>query len=175
MKWWAKEIPPNETKNPWTYRPKSIDIETTSYGLLTFLEANFYEDSIPVVEWLVNQQNNIGGFVSSLDTSTGLFAIFKLITRLTTDVNMQVEFTYKKQQTSGFNINKNNAMIVQKLQLSKEARMVNITAQGKGLALLRVAYQYNVNVTGPWPMFTLDPQVDKNTNKDHLQISICTG
>ena len=30
-------------------------------------------------------------------------------------------------------------------------------------------------MTGAWPLFTLDPQVDKNSNANHLQLSICSG
>lgn len=48
-----------------------------------------------------------------------------------------------------------------------------MTAQGKGLALFKVYYQYNKDVTGPWPMFILDPQIDKSSSTDHLQLSIC--
>jgi CD109 antigen len=40
---------------------------------------------------------------------------------------------------------------------------------------VQVSYQYNLNVTGAWPLFTLDPQVDKNSNVNHLQLSICSG
>ncbi|RZC42764.1 CD109 antigen [Asbolus verrucosus] len=175
LKWWAKDIPSNEIKNPWHKLPRSIDIETSAYGLLTLLEANHFEDAIPVLNWLLDQQNSIGGFTSSQDTVVGLYAIYKLISKLSTNVNMQIEFAYRKDQISNFNVNKNNAMIVQKLQLNRDVRQVNVTAQGRGLAVFRVSYQYNMNVTGPWPMFTLDPQVDKNSNKDHLQVSICTG
>ncbi|EFA04694.1 CD109 antigen-like Protein [Tribolium castaneum] len=175
LKWWSKDVPSNEIKNPWNKLPRSIDIETSAYGLLTFLEANYFEDAIPVLNWLLDQQNSLGGFTSSQDTFVGLWAIYKLVLKLATNVNMQVEFTYGKDQRHNFNVNKNNAMIVQKLQLPKDIREVNVTAQGKGLAVFRVSYEYNMNVTGPWPMFTLDPQVDKNSNKDHLQVSICTG
>ncbi|KAG8240281.1 hypothetical protein J437_LFUL012758 [Ladona fulva] len=38
-----------------------------------------------------------------------------------------------------------------------------------------MSYQYNLNVTGAWPLFTLDPQVDKNSNVNHLQLSVCSG
>lgn len=117
MKWWAKDVPKQELKNPWNKLPKTIDIETTSYGLLTLLEANYVEDSLPVVNWLVSQSNNIGGFTSSQDTVVGLMALSKLIGKLTTITNMQIEFSSRKQETNQFSINKNTAMIVQKLQV----------------------------------------------------------
>jgi len=61
------------------------------------------------------------------------------------------------------------------LQLPAKTRFVNVTASGKGFALVQVSYQYNLNVTGAWPLFTLDPQVDKNSNANHLQLSVCSG
>jgi len=61
------------------------------------------------------------------------------------------------------------------LQLPTKTRYVNITASGKGFVLVQVSYQYNLNVTGAFPLFTLDPQVDKNSNANHLQLSICSG
>ncbi|VEN35278.1 unnamed protein product, partial [Callosobruchus maculatus] len=175
MKWWAKDFPTKEDKNPWMRLPRSIDIETTSYALLTYLEANQLEDAVGILDWLLNQQNSMGGFTSSHDTVVGLMALYKLVTRLATPSNMQVEVEYGKEAHHHFSVNKNNDMIMQSRQISKDAREVNITAQGSGLAVFRVAYKYNVNVTGPWPLFTLDPQVDKNSNWNHLQISICTA
>ncbi|XP_023015119.2 thioester-containing protein 1 allele R1 isoform X1 [Leptinotarsa decemlineata] len=175
MKWWAKDTPRNEAKNPWNSRPKSIDIETTSYALLTFIEMNLLDDATPVLEWLINQQNSLGGFASSQDTVVGLHAMYKLVTRLASPTNIQVEFEYGKEGRGKFSVNKNNVMILQSTEISKDSREVNVTAQGTGLAIFKVSYQYNVNVTGPWPMFTLDPQVDKNSNGHHLQISICTA
>lgn len=112
VKWWAKDTPPSETKNPWRSLPRSIDIETTSYGLLSFLEANLLPDAVPVLDWLLNQQNSLGGFTSSQDTAIGLHALYKLVTRLASPTNMQVEFEYGKGGTGKFSVNKNNVMIL---------------------------------------------------------------
>lgn len=60
-------------------------------------------------------------------------------------------------------------------KLPRKTRIVNITATGTGFALIQVSSHYNLNVTGAWPLFTLDPQVDKNSNANHLQLSICSG
>lgn len=65
IKWWNKPIPVND-KNPWYYYlPRSIDVEMTSYSLLTYLERNLIADSIPVMKWLVKQRNAEGGFAST--------------------------------------------------------------------------------------------------------------
>ncbi|XP_060518644.1 CD109 antigen-like isoform X2 [Cylas formicarius] len=175
MKWWTKGLPGDDAKNPWTRLPRSIDIEMTSYALLALIEANLVDDAVPVLNWLINQQNNLGGFASSRDTATGLQALYKMVSRLTLPTNLQINFTYNKGKSNKFNVNTNNAMILQSTEIDKDSREVNVTATGSGFGIFRVSYQYNMNVTGPWPLFTLDPQVDKNSNIDHLQLSICVA
>lgn len=61
------------------------------------------------------------------------------------------------------------------IKLSRKTRIVNITATGSGFAIIQVSSHYNLNVTGAWPLFTLDPQVDRSSNENHLQLSICSG
>jgi CD109 antigen len=60
-------------------------------------------------------------------------------------------------------------------QLPGKVRKIDISASGSGFAVVQVSYHYNLNVTGAWPLFTLDPQVDKNSDRNHLQLSICSG
>ncbi|KRT80931.1 hypothetical protein AMK59_6126 [Oryctes borbonicus] len=175
MQWWEKDVPANETRNPWNYLPKTMDIEITSYALLAYLESDLIDEAIPVVNWLVNQGNNLGGFTSTQDTRMALMALSRLVLRLSVETNMQITYQYRQQDSNKFSINKNTAIIVQEAKLRNDARVINITAEGKGIALVKVNYQYNMNVTGPWPMFTLDPQIDKNSNEHHLQLSICTA
>lgn len=173
-KWWAEPIVKNEENNPWNHLPKSLDIEATSYALLALLDENLLDDALPVVNWLIQQQNSLGGFTSSQDTVVGMMALYKLVSKLSASLDVEIEYVYKQGQDR-FTINRDNAMIDQRMKISSDAREVNITARGQGLALFRVIYRYNTNVTGPWPMFILDPQVDKNSNQHHLQLSICTA
>lgn len=116
-KWWARDVPKNETQNPWNYLPKSMDIETTAYALLTFLEAGLLDDTVPIVTWIVNQQNSLGGFTSSQDTVVGLHALYKLVLQMSIKTNMQFEFQYREQEINRININQNTAMIVQKMEV----------------------------------------------------------
>lgn len=118
MKWWAKDTPADEAKNPWHNIPRSIDIETTSYALLTFIEANLLEDAAPVFEWLANQQNSLGGFTSSHDTAVGLQSLYKLVTKIATTTSIQIEYKYGTGGNGKFTINKNNVMIQQSMQVS---------------------------------------------------------
>lgn len=117
MKFWTEDIPPNEIRNPWHYLPKSLDIETTSYALLTYVERGLIQDSIPVLDWLLAQENPFGGFASTRDTIAALNAISKLTSKFVISTNMQVKFSYKKQESNNINVNKDNAMIIQKYKV----------------------------------------------------------
>ncbi|KMQ97464.1 cd109 antigen [Lasius niger] len=175
VKWWSKPIPKDD-KNPHYSLPRSVDVEMTSYALLSYLRRNLVADAIPVMKWLVKQRNTEGGFASTQDTVIGLQALAKLAEKLSKDTSsVRIAFKYGKEGQGYMNINSGNSMILQKQILPTKTRSVNITASGKGFVLVQVSYQYNLNVTGAWPLFTLDPQVDKNSNVNHLQLSICSG
>ncbi|XP_011863302.1 PREDICTED: CD109 antigen-like isoform X2 [Vollenhovia emeryi] len=175
LKWWSKPIP-KDNKNPHYSLPRSVDVEMTSYALLLYLRRNLVADAIPVMKWLVKQRNTEGGFASTQDTVIGLQALAKLAEKLSRDTSsVRITFKYEDKGQGSISINSGNSMILQKHVLPSKTRFVNITASGKGFVLVQVSYQYNLNVTGAFPLFTLDPQVDKNSNANHLQLSICSG
>ncbi|XP_044750502.1 CD109 antigen-like isoform X2 [Coccinella septempunctata] len=171
MKWWSKPI--SDKDNPWKSFPRSLDIEMTSYALLSFLEKNLLEDAFPILNWLLKQQNDLAGFTSTQDTMVGLQALLQILMKLSVSTNLQIEFKYSQNDSGKFQISENEATIEQRFEISKTSREVNFTAHGEGLAIFKVYYQYNKVVSGPWPMFILDPQVDKSSNLNHLQLSIC--
>ncbi|XP_046828737.1 CD109 antigen-like isoform X3 [Vespa crabro] len=174
IKWWSKPIAKDD-KNPWHSLPSSVDVEMTSYALLTYLRRNLVAESIPIMKWLVKQRNSEGGFASTQDTVIGIYALAQLGEKLMVkDNSIFLTLVYEGGQNQ-LNINSRNSMILQKQILPKKTRFVNITVNGNGFAIVQVSYEYNLNVTGAWPLFTLDPQVDRNSNANHLQLSICSG
>ncbi|KAL0273724.1 UNVERIFIED_CONTAM: hypothetical protein PYX00_006334 [Menopon gallinae] len=179
MKFWKKPIPEGDEKNPWHEAiPNGVSVEMTAYAMLTYLERGLIQDAIPIMKWMTSQRNEQGGFASTQDTVVGLYALSKLGQQISSpNVDIQVSFGYtagSKAQTT-INVNQQKAMIVQKTQLPRKVREVEVTAKGRGIAIVQVSYKYNLNVTGAWPLFTLDPQVDKNSDSNHLQVSICSG
>lgn len=199
--WWQKPILPQDSKNIWYSKPISINIEMTAYGLLALLEAGLYSKSLPILKWLLSQRNELGGFQSTQDTFIGLKAIAKYAERTSTNFNnVQISLKYKEGSDKLLNVNSNNALIQQTYevciiiilitsrlpknainttcchhsQLPDTVRLVNITATGRGFALLQLSYRYNLNVTGAWPLFTLDPQPNKNSHQDYLHLTVCT-
>lgn len=175
-KWWRRPVGETDKKNPWVNVPNSVNVEMTAYSLLTYLQRGLIDDALPIMRWLVTQQNDQGGFASTQDTVIALTALAKLAEKIvTSDVDVSVVFTYNKGTSTNIKVNKANSMILQKHEIPRKVRQVDINATGSGFAIVQVSYRYNVNVTGAWPLFTLDPQVDKNSDNNHLQLSICSG
>ncbi|KAL7293106.1 hypothetical protein TKK_0013261 [Trichogramma kaykai] len=176
MKWWTKPLAEDADKNPWSTLSRSVDVEMTSYALLTYLRRNELSDATAIMKWLVKQRNVEGGFTSTQDTVVGLYALSKLGERLRTSVyDVTVSFETDAGEQKSIHINSRNFMVVQKHILESKTRAINITASGTGFSLIQVSSRYNLNVTGAFPLFTLDPQVDQISTNDHLQLSICSG
>ena len=68
-KWWENALEDFEKENPWTTAPNSANIQMTSYALLSIVSrigekggsGISDEDALPVLEWLLQQQNSNGG------------------------------------------------------------------------------------------------------------------
>ncbi|XP_059619137.1 CD109 antigen-like isoform X4 [Phlebotomus argentipes] len=180
LKWWHKPIPEADKKNPWYGQPNSVNVELTAYALLTYMEAGIVEDALPVMKWLIGQRNSEGGFQSTQDTVVGITALAKFAEKISgggpgggNDVKMTVEA--EDGQKSNLKVDNDNSLVLQSVKLSPNVRNVTVSAQGKGFVVVQLSYRYNLNVTGAWPRFTLDPQVNKNSNQDFLHLSVCTS
>lgn len=65
LKYWKRNERESDKSNPWSKVPNSINIEMTSYALLSYIKRRMYEDAMPILRWLITQQNNQGGFAST--------------------------------------------------------------------------------------------------------------
>ncbi|XP_065072649.1 thioester-containing protein 1 allele S3-like isoform X6 [Ochlerotatus camptorhynchus] len=176
QKWWNKPIPEADKKNPWYGKPNSVNVEMSAYGMLAFLEAGLDSDALPIMKWLIGQRNDKGGFQSTQDTVVGLQALAKLAAKITSKNNdVTIVVTYNDNQQKEMKVNTENNMILQKFELPPSAKDIDIKATGKGFAIVSLGYKYNMNVTGEWPRFVLDPQVNKNSNQDYLHLTVCTN
>ncbi|XP_055295249.1 thioester-containing protein 1 allele R1-like isoform X3 [Sitodiplosis mosellana] len=175
IKWWEKPVPPGDARNIWYTKPNSVNVEITSYGLLALLEAGLNSDALPIIKWLIKQRNEFGGFQSTQDTFVGLKALAKYAESTSSNYNnVQIQYKYDGGE-SRINVNGDNGLIQQIYDLPNNVRQVNVTASGRGFALLQLSYKYNLNVTGAWPRFTLDPQPNKNSHQDYLHLTVCTS
>ena len=174
--WWERELPEDWSRNPWQKEPNTINIEMTAYALLCLTERKSITDAVPVTNWLFTQQASSGSFASTSDTYVALKALtqfsigFSIKDRNT---DMSIQYAYL-DNVKRFKVSSENPTTMQKRILPEETREVKLRATGNGLAVIEVGYQYNLNVTGAWPSFVVNPQVTKVSDSHHMQVTVCT-
>lgn len=55
--------PASEISDSW--QPRSIDIELAAYALLSHFHQDRLAEGIPIMKWLSQQRNHLGGFSST--------------------------------------------------------------------------------------------------------------
>lgn len=175
FKSWAKPRSERDRSNPWSGQTQSVDVEMTAYALLTYLQRGLVTEALPVMRWMVAQRNSNGGFASTQDTVIGLYALAKLSEKITvpnTNINVKIKHDTGAET---FSLTRDNAMVLQKFKLPPKTTQVEISAVGSGFAIIQVSRSYNLNVTGEWPLFKVDPQLFKNANQNRMQLTICSS
>ena len=176
FKWWQMQVPEDWAENPWSKERNTINIETTSYALLTMADRGSISDAVPVVNWLFSQQNGHGGYASTSDTFVALKALaefnigFSIQDRGT---NMRIQYAFLDTVKS-MEVSSSFPVRLLKSTLPPETDQVRIRTTNSGVAVIQVNYQYNLAVNGAWPAFVLNPQVTRVSNAHHIQITLCS-
>nr|XP_045619400.1 CD109 antigen-like isoform X4 [Procambarus clarkii] len=172
-KWWESGEMRRTQETAVESRP--LDVEATSYALLTYVHRGLTRDAFPIMNWLVRQRNQYGGFQSTQDTVVGMAGLAALAGKLsTTDPQVNIRLIYGARGKN-IQVTRSNIMLLQRIELASDTEKVEVTASGAGVAVLQVTYHYNVRVTGPKPAFSLDPQLDVTTDANRLRLTTCTG
>nr|QVN30053.1 complement component 3 [Pinctada fucata] len=130
--------------------PEAIDVEVTSYALLAQMELNEIHYSGNIVEWLLQNRQSSGAFISTQDTIIALQALTMynirtyardLDLRLTLQTTVNDTFRHDMTLSQGdMEIEKS----VDKIPLNGK---LNVTTEGSGVARMEVEVRYNVNVS----------------------------
>ncbi|XP_013387266.1 murinoglobulin-1-like [Lingula anatina] len=117
---------------------------------------------IPILKWLVTEQNSYGGFGSTQDTVTALAALtnYGALYSKTRDLNIEVS---TGAFSRNFLVNDNNAMVLQMAELPDVASEVQVSANGHGSALLQVTARYNVKSEAREKSFMLNVTIVEET------------
>lgn len=140
----------NQTDIPFWYRkpPSSISIETTAYALLTQLALDKLQYSHNIVEWMVEQQQASGAFISTQDTIVGLQALSMYnIRSYAEDVDMRCTVTRGDNSSAYLHLNENEAMVEKSVHDIPATGQLQITTQGSGVARMEVEVSFHVNDT----------------------------
>ncbi|XP_061422473.1 CD109 antigen-like [Lethenteron reissneri] len=72
LKFWSDSASSQES---YYWQPSAITIETTAYALLAHLHQNKIAEAVPIMNWLSQQRNHLGGYASTQDTIVALQAL----------------------------------------------------------------------------------------------------
>uniref|UniRef100_A0AAX7TXS2 Alpha-macroglobulin receptor-binding domain-containing protein n=2 Tax=Astatotilapia calliptera TaxID=8154 RepID=A0AAX7TXS2_ASTCA len=168
-----------------SWQPRSSDIEMASYVLLSHYKLNSIPEGLNLMKWLSQQRNHRGGFGSTQDTVVALQALSMFAARIgshDTDVTIRVDID-PSTTVASFQINNENYLLHQSQQITPEESLIlQVTAEGRGLALFQLNVFYNVRnkemrrrrrEAGEQEAFELYVKlVDSEVNSAHLYI--CT-
>ncbi|XP_022108952.1 complement C3-like [Acanthaster planci] len=131
-------------------RPKAIEVETTSYAVLALLQQNEIQYTHAIINWLTNQENYEGGFVSTQDTVIALQALSEYAIQTdqsTVDINCHVTCQESNFEES-YLLKPHNSMIRQHSQLSLPESVsefvVTFDSQGNGMGQMKFESSYHV-------------------------------
>jgi CD109 antigen len=139
------------TPNPNVWIPpywqaNSVDVEMTSYALLTYVQKGDVVKSLLIGKWLVSKQNANGGFSSTQDTVMGLEALASLASMVSapSGSGLNVVCRAGDVQSNFLTVNKANSLLLQTFEVPSSVSSVEISASGGGNALVQLNVKYNV-------------------------------
>lgn len=161
----------NQSSIPYWYRknPSAVSIETTAYALLTQLELDKIIYSHNIVEWLIEQQQASGAFISTQDTIVGLQALSMYnIRSYAEDIDMRCTVSTSDNSTyRTLQLREHEAMVEKSVHNIPATGKLHVTTSGSGVARMELEVSYNVNDTE-----TLGCKFDINIYKDNIDVDI---
>ncbi|KAM8953042.1 CD109 antigen-like [Pelodytes ibericus] len=181
LKYWSS---PSETTNYW--QPKSSDIETAAYALLSHCIQNRILDGIPITKWLSQQRNHLGGYSSTQDTIMALQALAQfMVVAPSEGKSLNIKVTGPSLFVpKTFAINSENLLVLQSQQIPvSQPLSFDVSAVGNGLAIIQLNVMYNQKASSRRKRnalipeaFTLDVTVNEDEhNIDKLSVEVCTS
>ncbi|MFT7798785.1 C3 and PZP-like alpha-2-macroglobulin domain-containing protein 8 [Arapaima gigas] len=135
----------------------SAEVEMTAYGLLTYTLLGDVASALPVVKWLSQQRNALGGFSSTQDTCVALQALAEYaILSYVGGVNLTISLASTNldfQET--FELHRDNKKILQTVVIPSIPTGLFVSAKGQGCCLMQIDVSYNVPDPVAKPAFHL--------------------
>ncbi|XP_004927018.1 C3 and PZP-like alpha-2-macroglobulin domain-containing protein 8 [Bombyx mori] len=169
--YWSRGVSGSEWRNPWL-RYNSLALTTAAWGLRCMLAARLLDESIPVVNYLLQYSP------SDPDPDVvDALAQFAETIRSSSKLRISVNVT-GSEETRQFQIGENNALIIQTQSIrgsSAATASASAVSEGRGVAVVGLRGIGVSRATAAWPRYTLDPRRDMRSTPYRLQLSICYG
>ncbi|XP_075468695.1 alpha-2-macroglobulin-like protein 1 [Ascaphus truei] len=146
LHWERKSLSP-ASDLPFWYRAPSVEVELTSYMLLTHLSGPEKDlgKASEIVNWLSKQQNPYGGFSSTQDTVVALQALAKYAEATFSDKgDVTIEVQSQARFVELFHVDNSNRLLLQRASLSDIPGEYTVTATGSGCVYVQTVLRYNV-------------------------------
>nr|XP_033793757.1 CD109 antigen isoform X2 [Geotrypetes seraphini] len=183
LRFWRSSV--HETAD-WR-EPNSVDIELAGYVLLSHFKQNRISEGIPIMKWLSQKRNHLGGYSSTQDTILALQALSSfagLITVGKTEISVSATGPNLNNPIR-FKIDSQNRFLMQMQQIAVTQPIeVNVSAFGHGLAIFQMNILYNLKDVATArehryiqnkEIFDLDVAVKDDKNDiNHVTLNVCT-
>ncbi|CAM5099815.1 unnamed protein product [Eretmochelys imbricata] len=183
IRFWTSPAP--QLSDSW--QPRSVDIELSAYALLSHFQQDRLSEGIPIMKWLSQQRNHLGGYSSTQDTVVALQALSifaALITSRKTGIDLTVTGPSPEAPVT-FSVDTQNRFLLQTKEISPmQPTAISVSAEGVGFAIFQLNIIYNVkhSVTGrrrrsvqSQEAFDLDVVVKDDKNDiNHFTVNVCT-
>ncbi|XP_053442153.1 C3 and PZP-like alpha-2-macroglobulin domain-containing protein 8 isoform X3 [Nycticebus coucang] len=124
----------------------SAEVEMTAYALLTYTLLGDVAAALPIVKWLSQQRNALGGFSSTQDTCVALQALAEYaILSYAGGINLTVSLASTNldyQET--FELHRTNQKVLQMAAIPSLPTGLFVSAKGDGCCLMQIDVTYNV-------------------------------
>ncbi|XP_036406063.1 CD109 antigen [Megalops cyprinoides] len=170
-----------------SWQPRSADIEMAAYVLLSMFKQAKVEDGLPLMKWLSQQRNHLGGYGSTQDTIIALQALsWYAAFSGSGAIDLSVDVVIPPSSTvASFQIDSTNYLLRQSQEFEAQRNIhIEVSAEGRGFALFQLNVFYNLESGEPsrrrrdtagQDAFDLTVEVmDDEGDTDHITIVICT-
>ncbi|XP_072019893.1 LOW QUALITY PROTEIN: C3 and PZP-like alpha-2-macroglobulin domain-containing protein 8 [Amphiura filiformis] len=138
----------------------SAEVEMTAYALLTYTAMGDIAYSLPIVKWLTQQRNSLGGFSSTQDTCVALQALSEYATlAYVGHVNLNISLAYSDMTSlveQYYHLNDENSQILQVIEIPVLSKTLFLGAYGEGCGLMQIDVNYNIPDPTNKPSFKLN-------------------
>lgn len=174
--YWSTPAPQNDGYSYYN-QPRSIDIEITSYGLITVIKrGGSLATVLKIVKYLVSQANNLGGYSSSQDTVMAFYALSQFARTYSVDANVELTMAPNIGDDFTASIDSSNAFTLQSFDLNPSTRkiIVSATTEDSGLAIVSLICNFYEDPTKVVPVFNVT-YIFENTCTHRITMNACAA
>ncbi|XP_078666355.1 C3 and PZP-like alpha-2-macroglobulin domain-containing protein 8 isoform X2 [Branchiostoma floridae x Branchiostoma belcheri] len=149
----------------------SAEVEMTAYALLTYVAMGDVASAMPVVKWLSQQRNNLGGFSSTQDTCVALQSLSEYaILAYIGGVNLNISLASTNLDFNKFfSLDSENHEVLQTAEIPSIPTRLFVSATGEGCGLMQIDVTYNIPDPSTHPTFHLDIKTSEKLRHDRVK------